>query len=127
MSGFRYHGTAAVKYLIERFSYHPTGNTHMSSLDDVIWSRAREALSLRTELAHACRRITDEVTWIEASLERSAKRAEGGHGFVYQPMERVNLAATTAALNARERELEELCRAAEILGAMTVPGTADKT
>lgn len=121
MTEFRYKGTAAACYVEERFEYLFTGQAHMQFLDDVIWSRGREALTLRTELAAQCRRVVDDAGYVAHSLDSSARRQAEGRGFVYQPSDRTSLTDAVIALNARERELEELCRAAEVLN-MTIEG-----
>lgn len=124
MTGYRYDGTDAARYVTARFDYLFSGLPHMQGLDDVIWARGREALTLRTELSALCRRIVADAGYVAHSLERSAVRSDDGHGFVYQPSDRASLVDSVEALNARERELEELCRAAEFLGhiADDVPG-----
>jgi hypothetical protein len=120
---FRYQGTEAARYVTARYAYTFIGSAPTQALEDVIWARGREALTLRKELANLLDRLTDEIGYVRHGLYGEAGRVDGGRGDLWQPSERQDLAASVRALNDRERELEELCRAAELLGSMTIEGS----
>jgi hypothetical protein len=114
-----YAGTQAARYLRDRFDYAATGRDYMDALDDVIWERASEAVAMRKELSYLVNALATEAEVVGTSLARTAKRTNG-HDSVFEPVARENLAAAVKALNAREYQLEQLCRAAELIGNMTV-------